>query len=118
MYNFFSRQHRQFMYLINQAVNIFFTNYFLRIIPADVIAVLYASDVLPSNTHYHIIYFISGISLRFLYRLLYGLDGLRNIVYNTSVHTQTFGFANTQNFQFTIFIFPAYHGNNLCCPDI
>ena len=71
-----------------------------------------------SNSYNYVVDFVSRFVFSLKYCLLNGLNSLSDIVYYASSHTQTFGFSNTQNFEFSILIFFAYHGNYFCCSNI
>ncbi len=95
MYDFFSGQHDQLVYLADQLVDVHLFNDLVSILSRDVITVVQTSNVLACNSNNHIFDFLTRNTFGLFYSLLDGLDRLSDVVDNPSFHTHTFGFSDS-----------------------
>src|SRR5690606_20434463 len=96
-----------------QPVNIRSVNHLIGIWPGDIVTVLQTANMLPRDSHYHIFNIHSRVGLRLLDCLLNGLNGLRNIVYNSTVDPHTPGFPDPNDLHLPVVVLTTYHGDDL-----
>ena len=92
---FFPWQHNKFVHLLNQFLNIVFTNDFFGVFTSDIIAVLNTAYMLSSYTDYYILNVMTRIQFGVINCLLNRLDGFGNVVDHTTVNPKTFRFTNS-----------------------
>ena len=118
MNDLFSRKHRNFEHILNDGINILVRDFFLKTVSCFHAPVLKTSDVLSCNTYIHHLDVCSRFVSRFLHRNLYRLYCFFNVRNHSSCYADGFGFAHSQNFNFSKFIHAPYNGTNFCCSNI
>ncbi len=116
--DFFTGHHGKLVDVFGQAVQIGILNHLLRIFAGDVIRMLQAANMLPSNTHGDGFDVQTGTLLCELHRFFDGLNRLGDVDHHTALDTQTRCRTVPNDFNFTKFIVASDEGDNFGGSDV
>ena len=116
--DFFARGHVDFKGVVAQTFKLCLRNLRVVAVTHEYAPVLQALDVLPSDSHADSIDFNPRLVGGLLDGSLDGFDSVEDIGHDASFHTCGYGFAVSQDFDFSVLGFAAHDAGHFGCADV